>query len=93
MMKHTQEELANVLNKQRQRGEDDAKYHRGYGYGNESASYPNSLYPDITRKAVNEAYDDGWARQRMRMNKPDAICAQVFGKGVKHLATTSNEGS
>ena len=83
-MTHTQEQLAAVLNNQRRRGVIDAQCHRDYGHSNEAASYPNPAWPDITRQAAQDAYDSGWARQRMKMNKPDAICAERFGKGVKH---------
>lgn len=83
-MQHTQEQLAAVLNNQYERGRNDAKLHRDYGHSNESASYPNPAWPDITRKAAHDAYNNGWAFQRRKMNKPDSICAEVFGKGVRH---------
>ena len=83
-MRHTQEQLAAALNTQRNRGIEDAQHHRDYGHSNESTSYPNPAWPDISRKAAQDAYDDGWAQQRMMMNKPDSICAERLGKGVRH---------
>lgn len=86
-MRHTQEQLATVLNNQRKRGIEDALLKRAYGHTDESTSYPNPAWPDITRQAASDAYKSGWAFQRRKMNKPDAICAEVFGKGVRHEAS------
>lgn len=83
-MKHTQEQLAAVLNNQYQRGSQDAELRRAYGHSDESTSYPNHAWPDITRQAASDAYKDGWARKRVQMGKPDAICAERLGKGVRH---------
>lgn len=85
-MRHTQEQLAAVLNNQRARGMEDALCHRDYGHNNESTSYPNAAWPDISREAAQDAYESGWTTQRIRMNKPDAICAQRLGKGVRHVS-------
>lgn len=83
-MRHTQEQLAAVLNNQRARGVEDALWRRDYGHSNEATSYPNPAWPDISKEAAQDAYNSGWTAQRMKMNKPDAICAQVLGKGVRH---------
>jgi hypothetical protein len=83
-MTHTQEQLAMILNRQRKRGVEDAQRRRDYGHSNEAASYPNAAWPDVSRKAVQDAYDDGWAQQRIKINKPDSVCTERFGKGVRH---------
>lgn len=84
-MRHTQEQLADVLNRQRLRGIKDARLHCVFGHNNEALAYPNPSFPDVTTKAADDAYRDGWTSERMRMNKPDLICAERFGKGVRHV--------
>jgi hypothetical protein len=83
-MRHTQEQLAAVLNNQHERGDEDARCHRDYGHSNEATSYPNPAWPDISRLAAQDAYDSGWVQRRVEMNKPDSVCVERFGKGVRH---------
>lgn len=70
-MRHTQEQLADVLNRQRQRGIEDARHKRDYGHNNEDTAYPNAKFPDITRQAAKDAYDAGWNTERdwLKFNK------------------------
>jgi hypothetical protein len=83
-MRHTQEQLASILNRQRSRGVEDARLHRAFGHGNEALAYPNPSFPNVTARTADEAYRDGWASERRRMNKPDSVCVERFGKGVRH---------
>lgn len=66
-MRHTQEQLAHVLNEQYQRGVRDAAQRCTYGYSSRDTLYPSYAHPDITQQAARQAYDQGWAGERRRM--------------------------